>query len=113
MLCFYSAGTVKCLLILVALTASVANASVVECGKKADLVVAANAECESTARTAGASPIAALKEAMPVAAVTVPNGFPLNQSRSSDAIIDSAPLLVLICSLLGIVLIRAKSYNGK
>jgi hypothetical protein len=113
MLCFYRAGTAKCLLILVALMASVANASLLECSKKTDLVVAANAECESTARTAAVGPITALKEAIPVAVATAPNGFPLNQTRSSDAIADSAPLLVLICSLLGIVLIRAKSYNGK
>lgn len=93
-----------------------ANALLLDCSKSPNTHLAPDAQCKSAEYVTHASPVTALKEAIPVVApavIATGGGFQLNQTRASDAATGSAPLLVLICALVGVILIRAKSYNSK
>lgn len=99
-----------------ALLAATVNASLLDCSKTPNANLVPDTECKPVYYAANASPVAALKEAIPVAtsaAMATGGGFKLNQTRTSDAVTDSAPLFILICALVGVILIRAKSYNSK
>lgn len=113
---FYRPASTRYMLLAIVLMAAAANASVLECNKTLQVNQAFTAKCKSVEQIAGATSVNTLKGAIPAVtptAIVAGGGFPLNQTRASDAATGSAPLLVLISALVGVILIRAKSYNSK
>lgn len=98
-------------MILLALTGSLAaNATLLDCSKNQAL----SGVCVPT-ETLHSGYV--LKDAIPapapVAKVAAIGGFQLNQVRTARAIPASVLLLCLVCALLSVVLLRAKSANSK
>lgn len=107
--------SIKLAFIFIALVAAAAaNASLLDCTKSLATELASGAECAPIAPLVdeGKSPV--LQESIPAQPIQIAlAGFQLNQTRTTSAVPESAPLLVLIGALLAVVLVRAKSCNTK
>ena len=117
MICLYSITSSKYACFFIALMASfAANASLLDCSKNMGIGLHPDIACKPAEAATNNSPTYILKEPAP-AVITATNssvsGFHVHQSRSSGAFSGSAPLIGLICALLGVVLLRAKSCNTK
>jgi len=113
----HSNGTIsiKFALIFIALVAAAAaNASLLDCPGSLDVNPIGDAQCSPIEPLADEGQISVLQEAIPTQPIQVAlAGFQLNQARTTSAVPESAPLLVLIGALLAVLLVRAKSHNSK
>jgi hypothetical protein len=107
--------SIKFALIFIALVAAAAaNASLLDCPGSLDTNVDADAQCAPIEPLMDNGPPSILQEAIPTQPIQVAlAGFQLNQARTTGAVPESAPLLVLIGALLAVLLVRAKSHNSK
>lgn len=107
--------SIKFALIFIALVAAAAaNASLLDCPGSLDANVGADAQCAPIEPLTDDGQSSVLQEAVPVQAIQVALvGFQLNPARTTSALPESAPLLVLIGALLAVLLVRAKSHNSK
>lgn len=107
--------SVKLVFILIALmAATAANASLLDCTKSLATDLASGVECAPMAPLVNEGKSLVLQESIPAQPIQPElAGFQLNQVRTTSAVPESAPLLVLIGALLAVVLVRAKSCNTK
>lgn len=107
--------SIKFALIFIALvTAVAANASLLDCPGSLDAHSVADEQCTPIEPFADDGQTPVLQEAVPAQPIQVALvGFQLNQARTTSALLESAPLLVLIGALLAVLLVRAKSHNSK
>ncbi len=110
-----SAASVKLALFLIALMATAAtHASLLDCTTSPDTDLVADAQCAPVEPLVDDGQSYTLQEAIPAQPIkAVLAGFQVNQTRTTSALPESAPLLVLIGALLAVLLVRAKSCNTK
>jgi len=111
---FYSAKSVKPVLLMIAMIAAVnVNATPLDCtaafGADASAV-----QCVPNGEITSMDSVPALKETTPVALTNAaPQGFHINQARSPRAVPESVPLLILLSAIITVLLVRAKRFNTK
>lgn len=115
MIHFDSTANAKLVFLFIALmAAAAANASLLDCTKSLATELASGAECAPIAPLVNEGKSYVVQEAIPAQPIKAAlEGFQLNRARTTSAVPESAPLLVLIGALLTVVLVRAKSCNTK
>jgi hypothetical protein len=110
-----SSASIKLAFLFIALTvAAAANASLLDCTKSLGTELTSGAECIPVAPSVNEGKSYVLRESIPSQPIkTALVGFQLNQTRTTSAVPESAPLLVLVGALLAVLLVRAKSCNTK
>lgn len=114
MIHLHSTARAKLVIILITLAAATAaNASLLDCTTFPEMKSGSGVECVPAEALVdiGQEPV---QDTLPPAPInTALASFQVDQTRSTSAVPESAPLLILIGAVLGVVLIRAKSYNSK
>jgi hypothetical protein len=106
---------IKCVLVVIALLAgAAAQAALLDCSVNPTAQALAGAECAPVDDTPGTAPVYAVAADTPsVPAVAAQASFQVDQTRRSDTLYNSAPLLILVCAFLIFLLLRAKRFNTK
>lgn len=109
----YSSAPLKhALVFIVLLTSTPASASLLDCTESPGAAIAAGVDCASLESSVEVDQPYSIKEAAPSLEVGFA-GYQVDQTRNSGALPESAPLLVLLGSLLAVLLVRAKNRNSK
>lgn len=114
----YRLTCIKMLLGFIALmSAGIANASLLDCAQSPvpELYSGGNCLAVSDLQHTNTDSVYGVKDAMPVAVLPAAakiGGFQVNR-MSNSGIPGSAPLLGLVCTLLVVLLVRAKAFNTK
>jgi len=108
-------ASVKLALVFITwMAAAVANASLLDCTSTLGVEPISGAGCAPAERAAKQAPTYGLQEAIPATPINAAlAAFQIDQTRHTDPMSNSAPLLVLMGALLAVLLVRAKRFNTK
>lgn len=114
MICLSLRNVSQLILPLALFISMAANATLVECNQQQEAKLLASVACAPDAPQLSDDSLA---DSLPISAPDTKTaaaiGFRFNDEPRSAVMPDSLPLIGLICAVLGVLLLRAKSHNSK